>query len=403
VTIPGIERCIVNLVRGHSALGWRIVVACPTSGPLRVTARNAGAEYRAWNARREPTKGLATEARELRRIIRQFRPDIVHLHSSKAGLVGRVVVHRSIPTVFHPNAWAFHAAGGVTGRLALAWERQGARLSYVVICASRGEADEAIAAGIDCPKVIIPNGVDPDEFPFATTETQRLARDTLGLSQGDPLVVCIGRVCPQKGQDVLLDAWPHVLARTPHAALVCVGDGPLRDRLEALRVPRVTFTGNQDNVYPWIAAADVITVPSRWDGMSFALLEAMASGRSVVGTRVAGASEVLCQGAGGLVPSESPKELAHAISIRLENTDVARVEGLCGRRIVEDRFSANRASADVADLYRHMLGNYMQTPKRPNGVLHETSQPVPATARSRVLSRNDAVDSRANRSDFMRG
>ena len=133
------------------------------------------------------------------------------------------------------------------------------------------------ASGIRGAFRVVPNGVDLEAIPFADAEERAAARARLELGDG-PLVVCVGRLSRQKGQDVLLDAWPQVTARVSDARLVLVGDGPEREALEARVSGETTLAGERDDVADWLAAADVVALPSRWEGMSLALLEAMARG-----------------------------------------------------------------------------------------------------------------------------
>ena len=149
---------------------------------------------------------------------------------------------------------------------------------------------------------MIPNGVDLEAWPEASGE-ERSRRPRAGSALDErPTVVCVGRLSRQKGQDVLLEAWPAILAGVPEAQLVLVGDGPDEESLRSSAGPRVRLVGKRADVADWLAAADVVAFPSRWEGMSLGMLEAMASGRSVVASDVGGAQEALGGEAGAVVP-----------------------------------------------------------------------------------------------------
>jgi glycosyltransferase involved in cell wall biosynthesis len=200
---------------------------------------------------------------------------------------------------------------------------------------------------------VIPNGVDLDTWSEASTEERDAARSRLGL-QARPTVVCVGRLCRQKGQDLLLDAWPDVRERVPEAQLVLVGDGPDLEKLRRRADGAVVFAGHRHDVGDWLAAADVVAFPSRWEGMSIGMLEAMARGRSVVATDVPGASEALGD---TLVPAEDSEALAAAISSRLRDSALAAAEGHAARERVEQTFPLRRTLDAVAELYAELISS----------------------------------------------
>lgn len=273
---------------------------------------------------------------------------MVHLHSSKAGLVGRLVVRRRVPTIFQPHAWSFLAVGAKQARGIALVERFLDRWTSVLICGSDDERQVGRRAGIRTDARVIRNSVDTDRFPARDDAERRASREALGLSMV-PTAVCVGRLCEQKGQDVLLAAWPAVLAVVPSAMLVLVGDGPLAEEFSARAVPRVVFAGWRDDVAPWLAAADVVVQPSRYETLSLATLEAMSTGRSVVVSDAGGTSEALDDLSGGVVPVEDAHSLAEQISLRLGDPARTRAEGESARRRVVATFGRQAwASAMVA-------------------------------------------------------
>jgi glycosyltransferase involved in cell wall biosynthesis len=149
------------------------------------------------------------------------------------------------------------------------------------------------------------------------------------------LVVCVGRLSRQKGQDLLLAAWPAVAAEVPDARLALVGGGPDEGDLRAVAPAGVSFVGVSAEVPSWLAAADVIALPSRWEGMSLSMLEAMAAGRSIVSADVPGAREALGAGA-GVVPVEDVRALSQALLRRLTDASLRENEERTARRIAEE-------------------------------------------------------------------
>ena len=355
----GVARSVGNLVADQVSRGWKVDVACPAEGSLAKEVPSLRATHFPWNATRSPGRALVRETATLARIVRVAQPDLVHLHSAKAGVAGRLALRGSLPTIFQPRAWSFHAGGPATRRASRGWEQAAARWTTMIVCVSETERVEGERAGITANWHVIPNGVDIGALTWASEADRLEARGRLQLS-ADPLVVCIGRLSRQKGQDVLLAGWRRVAERIPAAKLVLIGN--LFDADEMLRaaVAReephgVRFVGQRSDVPDWLAAADVVAIPSRWEGMAYAMLEAMARGRSVVSTDVAGARECLGGVAGEVVPVEDPDSLAAAIADRLADPAKAAAEGNAGRRRVEASYDVRRTVAAMAALYHDVF------------------------------------------------
>jgi glycosyltransferase involved in cell wall biosynthesis len=318
----GLARFLSDLLADQARRGWNVVFAGP---PLDVP----GVEHRSWDAVRRPGPEVVAEARALARMVEDLDPHVVHLHSSKAGMAGRLAVRRTRPTIFQPNAWSWFALSGAPRQGAVLWERLAARWTDLLLCCSDAERAEGEAAGLRPRRwAVVPNAVDTDRL---TPGDRRAARAELGLGDG-PLAACIGRLqVHQKGQDVLLAAWPAVTAAVPTARLVLVGDGPDRAALEAGAPPGVAFVGKQPDVLPWLRAADVVVQPSRYEGLSILVLEALSAGRPVVAGDAVGMREAVGD-AGAVVPRDDPAALAAAVVERLRDPTRVEVEGAAARR-----------------------------------------------------------------------
>ncbi|MFJ2111485.1 MULTISPECIES: glycosyltransferase [unclassified Streptomyces] len=355
----GVARVVLDLVEAQVAAGVRTVVCCPGRGPLAAEAARRGAEVQLWRATRAPGPGLLGEVREAARLVRRVRPDLVHAHSAKAGLAGRLAVRGRIPTVFQPHAWSFEAVGGTTARLAGAWERWAVRWTDRIVCVSEAERRTGERAGIDASWSVVHNGVDAGRFaPVPAPGAAAGARAALPLlaplAPGTPVVVCVGRLCRQKGQDVLLRAWETVVRQLPPARLVLVGDGPDAGALRAVAPASVLFAGAVPDTAPWYRAADLVVLPSRWEGMAVAPLEAMASGRPVVLSDVDGARESLPPGSEAhcLTPPEDPAALAAAVSALLHDGPLRAELGRQGRSHVLSTYDVRQTAQAIADVYR---------------------------------------------------
>ncbi|MFF7367299.1 glycosyltransferase family 4 protein [Streptomyces tricolor] len=198
-----------------------------------------------------------------------------------------------------------------------------------------------------------------------------------------PLVVCVGRLCRQKGQDVLLAAWEDILGELPHAELVLVGDGPDHASLRHRAHPSVRFAGAVPDAVSWYRAADLVVLPSRWEGMALAPLEALACGTPVVLTDVDGARESLppALAAHCLVPPEDPAALAGAVTALLTDPPLRAALADQGRRHVLATHDVRHTADRIAALYRELLG-----PTSPCAANGEPARPVPSECRESIHS-----------------
>jgi glycosyltransferase involved in cell wall biosynthesis len=216
----------------------------------------------------------------------------------------------------------------------------------------------------------VPNGIDPLEYAGAAAiQTCHPA-----AASREPLtIVCPARLSYQKGQDVLLRAWQTVQACVPAARLVLAGDGPLRQELEDLALDlgvaaTVDFAGLVADMPALLAGASGFVLPSRYEGMSNALLEAMAAGQPCVATRVSGSEDVIVDGQSGLlVPSEDPEALASALVTVLADRARAHALGREARARVVAAFDSRHVMNALSQLYTS-LGR-TSAAQRPEGDL----------------------------------
>lgn len=336
----GVAVVVLDLAVAQRRRGWDVHVVCPP-GPLADRARRAGIIVHPWGATRSPGPRTVPELLALRRTLREIGPDVVHLHSSKAGLA-RLVLRDRTPTVFQPHLWSFRVAEGLLSRVCRWWEAIASRWTGLLLCVSDDELRAGRAAGVDGPAWVVCNGVD----------TRRLRPRP--REDDVPTAVCVGRLARQKGQDLLLRAWPTVLEKVPDARLLIVGDGPLRDELHGDGHSGVRWLGHSDTPAEFYARADVVVLPSRAEGMALVPLEAMACGRSVVAFDVEGVRHSVGD-AGEVVPREDVAALAQAIALRLADPELAAAEGARGRLRAEALFDRDRMAAQITTLTEKLV------------------------------------------------
>jgi glycosyltransferase involved in cell wall biosynthesis len=353
-TDGGVGKYIEDAVADQTRRGWHVIVASPAYGDLAPGVTAASGKHVEWTASRAPGPGSLLDTVRLARIVEREQPSLVHLHSSKAGLAGRLAIRGRLPTIFQPHAWSFEAVRGPVRAGALLWERRAARWAAAIVCVSEAERRLGEEHGIAERSRLIPNGVDLEAWREASGEERSAARRRLALDE-QPTVVCIGRLSRQKGQDILLEAWPAVVAVVPEAQLVLVGDGPEAQSLQESAGPAVRLVGKRADVGDWLAAADVTAFPSRWEGMSIGMLEAMARGRSVVASDVGGAHEALGGEAGAIVAPGDAAGLAAAIAARLKDPARTAAEGHAAREHAERFHDLRATTAALAALYEELL------------------------------------------------
>lgn len=356
-TTGGVAAVATSYVRDQVERGWNVTVACPSDGDLGYSARELGATVRWWRASGHGGGGLAGEVVRLSRIVAETSADVIHLHSGKAGFAGRLVVRDRVPTVFQPHAWSFlDPRSGVRGA-SLRWERYAARWTTELVCVSTTERQLGESLGVHAPTTVLPNGIDLSHFRPGGSRDRVAARKVLGL-EDVPTVACVGALTVQKGQQDLLADWSQVRARVPDARLLLVGDGPDRGALERLAdgVPGVTFAGARTDVPTWLTAADVVVIPSRWEGMALVPLEAMACARSVVATDVNGVAESVPVNAGAIVELDDGAGLVEAVVRRLVDPTLAEHEGWAGRSHVEAHHDVTNSARELARVYLRLVG-----------------------------------------------
>jgi glycosyltransferase involved in cell wall biosynthesis len=212
--------------------------------------------------------------------------------------------------------------------------------------------------GMPAPRIVsIPNGIDTSRFQPVAPEERRTLREQRGLPGDRPIAVFVGRLHPVKQIDVLLRAWQGV----PDATLVILGDGDERPRLEALHRElglgeRAELRGMVTDVDAWLQAADVFVLPSASEGLSVALLEAMAAGAVPIATAVGGAVELIRDGENGrLVPPGDVEELRTALHDALSRPDWLAHAANLARATVIARFDLDAVARQLARVYRDVL------------------------------------------------
>ena len=300
------------------------------------------------------------------RLLRREGFDLVHTHTSKAGILGRVAARLAgVPHIVHtPHGQAFNGyAGRAMTTLFVLLERWAATFTDRIIGLTDREIRDNLERRIGEPEqfVNIPSGIDLERFETSEREAGNV-KASLGLSPSVRLIGSVGRLEPIKGHAYLLDAFAILAPRFPDLHLALVGDGELlpelRSRAEnAGLTDRVLFLGWREDVPALLHAFDLFVFPSLSEGMGRALVEAMAAGLPVVATKAASIPEVLADGeAGYLVEPSSGASLAAGIEKVLLDRELQSRLVKAGRERARD-YSVEAMLQKIEAVYQEVLGN----------------------------------------------
>ena len=342
------------------------------AGPFSEAAAEAGVRVRFAPALVRPVSPRADwkAFRQLRALCRAGRFDVVHTHSSKTGVLGRLAARSAgVPAVVHTvHGFAFPAAGAVSRKIFETAERVAGAASDAVVCLNA--ADAALCTGrlgLPPAKVaVLPNGVDPElRRPLSDAERGALRHERFGVPAGAKVVGMVGRLWPQKDPRTFVE----VVRRLVEAGAaanggpvygVLVGDGALRKRVEedvraAGLEDRFKFLGWQPDAARLAAAFDVFCLPSRWEGLPLVILEALSAAVPVVASDIPGNRAALEDGSDGvLCEVGDAAAFADAVGGLLADDDRRAAFGDVGRARVRERFDVNRRVRDLVDLYRDL-------------------------------------------------
>lgn len=289
--------------------------------------------------------------------VRRFRPDLIHAHGSKGGVIARLarVVSPRTPLVFTPHQYAFenYFAGGGRRLAYEAIERILAPLATRVIGVCEAERRLAAKIGPERRTRLVYNGVEP--LPRVPPSPLLAA-----LRERGPTVVTVTELHPRKGLATLLEAMPAVLGGHPNASLAVAGGGEERSRLEALAGglgvgDAVRFLGHVDDVPAVLAGADVFVNAAWAEAFPYAVIEAMSVGLPIVATDVGGTREAIRPGETGmLVPPREPAPLANAVTTLLEDRETACRYAEQARLLAGERFTLERMTEGVLGVYAEL-------------------------------------------------
>ena len=295
---------------------------------------------------------------DLIRLVRERDVDVVHVSGFKATMLGRLAaLAAGRAMVAH-----IHDARPMPSWLRLIQRRLGSRTDAAIAVSEAMRGTAITDYGMPPERVrVLYNGVLADRFALVAPDARRRIRQEQGIAADAPVIGIVGRIEPGKGITPLLRALPTVIARSPEAVLLVVGDGPTRGDSERLAEEigvgaAVRFTGHRDDIPALLAAMDVMAAPAiAEEGLPYAVLEAMCAGLPVVATRCGGPAECVVHGESGLlVPKADVPALAGALISVLSDTRLRAALG-AGARRRSALFSVARHVEDLQLMYREIM------------------------------------------------
>ncbi len=303
---------------------------------------------------------------QLTRMMRHGRYHVVHTHSSKAGVLGRVAAKMArVPLIIHTvHGWSFHEHMSPRKlRFYIALEKIGDWCGDEAIVVAARDREKGVAQGIKSAAhyPLIRSGIELDRFGNPQIPPAEM-RQQLGIPPAARVVGSVTRLSAQKAPLDLVAALARVAHSVPDVWFVIVGDGPLRPDVEqALQAAgiagRTVLTGLRRDVPELMGAFDVFVLTSLWEGLPRVLPQAMATGLPIVCTLADGSAEAVAEGVNGfLSPKGQPEHLAANVVRLLEEGDLRRRMGENGRARAQE-FSADKMVADIHALYQLHLSN----------------------------------------------
>ena len=335
-----------------------IVCAVAGEGPRAADLRRAGIEFLALQAR---SNWDATALVRLVRLMRRRNVGIVHTHLFVGGVFGRLAsILAGVPIRLTTEQNAY-APGYTLPRWQVLTDSVLARLTHQMVAVSQGTQEFLVREeSVPAEKIrVVPNAIQwPTPIPLSEVEA---VKQELGAAERFPFLGTVARLTPQKGLKYLIQAVSVLRSHFPDLLCVIVGEGELRPDLESLVRQlgvehHIHFCGLRRDVAAILQGLDLFVLPSLFEGLPLSLLEAMAAGRPVVATRVAGSSEVIEDGVNGrLVPPKDADTLAQAIEALLTDQVLAQDLACRGQETIRDKYTIGPVAREYDRIYGDLL------------------------------------------------
>jgi glycosyltransferase involved in cell wall biosynthesis len=359
----GAPQVFLRLIRGLREQGIEVAIA---SGPSQQPEEDPAEFSRSSHIPYRPLPFLRREISPMRDLLSLFqiialiykeRPTILHTHTTKAGILGRIAGGMTRTRTIHtPHGHLFYGYfGKKKEQFYIFLERLAARFCEHIITISEDERREYLNRGIGDEKKVITiyNGIDVERFPGDGKQVRR----ELGLAQNVPLVGFVGRFEEVKGPHLFLDAAMRITVAAPRTHFLMVGDGTLKEGLiqRAQGTSHVHIMGFREDIADCLAALDILLITSLNDGFNLAAVEAMASSKPIVATAVGGLPEVIGD-SGILIKSGDTGRMAEETIKLINSPTLRKAIGAKGRRRAEALFTWDVSLQKTLAIYHRVIG-----------------------------------------------
>ena len=368
--------CKVLAERGHDVT----LITGPAIGPEgELFNQTRGQKYKTITVRNmiraiNPGKDLLSYI-EIKKLLKELKPDVVHTHSAKAGILGRFAGWglkgkwaENLPVVVHTiHGLAFHPyQSEILNKFYIAAERSAAKRTDFFISVADAMTEQALAAGIGKKEQFRTaySAIDEEDFLKEISQQEKTEfRRKYGIADDAVVLVCIARLFMLKGHDYIIESAKELAGKYPNAVWLFVGDGNLSDTYKAQvrslgMEERVKFTGllPPGRIPLAIQSSDILVHCSLREGLARTLPQAMLCGKPAVSFDVDGAREVVNQNTGRLIEPKNVEQLTKACAELIEDKELRDRLGATGRESVKEKFAPDTMVDVIEDVYNKLVG-----------------------------------------------
>lgn len=355
-TIAGAQTHVLEMAADMIKQGCKVTVLCGRGDALtrKLTERQVPYVQLPNLARSLSLVNDWKAFKELREALTSLKPDLVSLHSSKAGILGRVACSTlGIPCIFTAHGWAFADGVGQLHQIVYKFIEKSLRhRCQRIICVSNADRNLALQAGFEPDHLVVIHNGRHD------TSVESSAKQNPDNTKAPTRIAMIGRLDQQKDHETLFLALSQIDAPWH---LTLLGDGPKLEDLKALAqqlniMQHIEFAGLVDDVAHALANADIFALISRWEGFPRSTLEAMRASLPVVVSDVGGSKEAVIEGATGyVIPRQDSDSVRAALQALIEDPTLRHSMGKAGRELYEKSFTFARMSSETQAIYSQVV------------------------------------------------
>lgn len=344
---------------------YEVYLACPSYGPMKKEIEDMGVKVYPLEMTREISlKDDLNSFMEMKKLIKRVNPDIVHLHSSKAGVLGKIASYlNKIPCIYNAHGWSFSMnVSDKKKKVYSLIEKYTSLFCDKIVNISEYEHNLAKQYNIASDKkmITIHNGIDIEKYEksnYSRTDTL----EELGIQQECFIVGMVARISEQKDPIKFIEIAKEVCSAIENAYFVLVGDGELREQVEELIMKydlkdRVKITGWVDDVNKYISVFDVGILTSKWEGFGLVLTEYMAGKKPIIASNIGGIPELIEDNYNGiLVDTNDISKFIKSI-IELKDNDTLKSKYVENSSyILNNKFNIKNVVEKHNELYRKLL------------------------------------------------